>query len=240
MTMPNKNLAGVNWNQAAGEAFLLLLGVLLALGAQAWWEARVERDTTDDYVANLLVEVRENQLDLQRTLETYENSIKASTALIQGIQNGEFEGASTSLQEHLLGLANFSDFRPAISALENLLGAGGLALLESTELQLAVSKYAQKVDDHNVLQAEFVDFVLNTIHPFLGDHVPLLAIRFVTKVPELQTESQVEYDPLPMVTSMQFENMVLRRISAEVDARDYALALLDAANELAPLLQGKN
>ena len=34
----------INWGQAAGEALLILIGVLFALGADAPWEERSERE----------------------------------------------------------------------------------------------------------------------------------------------------------------------------------------------------
>jgi len=43
MTKAQGKWSNVDWRQAAGDAFLLLIGVLLALGGQAWWEARAER-----------------------------------------------------------------------------------------------------------------------------------------------------------------------------------------------------
>ena len=240
MTKANTNLSNVNWKQAAGEAFLLLLGVLLALGGQAWWEAQVERETVSEYVENLLLEVRENQAGLLNIVEEHDSYIVASTALLRGMQDIDSADSSFSMQEQISKLGFFNDFRPATSALDNLIGAGGLGLLESTELQLAVSKYAQSISDHNVVQAEVVEFSLRSFHPFLSDHVPLLEINFVTKVSELPSHSRFEFDPMPLVESLQFENLVLRRIATEADAKQYAQRLLDVSEKLIPLLQSES
>jgi|GEM_PF-2696237 len=43
MTEPSRKQR-INWQQAWGEALLIFLGVAVALGAQAWWEYRTDRE----------------------------------------------------------------------------------------------------------------------------------------------------------------------------------------------------
>jgi len=47
----------VNWSQAAGEAVLILSGVLVALAADAWWEERSERRQEREYLEALSSEL---------------------------------------------------------------------------------------------------------------------------------------------------------------------------------------
>lgn len=237
MTKANTNPSKVNWKQAAGEAFLLLLGVILALAGQAWWESRVERKVIDEYVVNLLAEARENQAGLRKIIDRHNSYIALGTELLHVLQSEPSAESSASLKSLTSKLGYFQDFRPATSALDNLIGAGGMGLLESVELQHAVSKYAQSLKYHNVVQAELVDYCLNTFFPFLSDHVPMIEIGFVNGVPDMPQGSRFEFDPQPLTDSLQYENLVVRRISAEGDAIQFATIFLGLSDELVQLLQ---
>ena len=230
----------VNWRQAAGEALLLLLGVLLALGGQAWWEARVERENSREYVDNLLLEVQENRAGLDRLIDRHSRYIAAGTSMLNEIQGGRADASADVILEQLRILGFFSDFRPATSALNNLVGSGGFNLIDSSELRLAILKYAQGIDDHNVLQGEQTDFFLQTFVPVLGKSIPLLDLQYVRDLEGLPTQSAFKFDPTILVETMEFENLIVRRVSAERDALTYAQSLLELTSELQTLLQNKS
>ena len=238
--MQKSDYMRVNWRQAAGEALLLLLGVLLALGGQAWWEARVEQETAREYIDNLLLEVTENKAGLERLIKQHDGYIAAGTNLLNEIQVGGDAASEDSILEHIRIISFVSDFRPATSALENLVSSGGFNSINNLELRLAILKYAQGIDDHNVLQAEQLDFFFLSFVPHLSKRFPLMNIQFVRGVEGLPTQSAFEFEPTTLIETLEFENLVLRRISAEKDAVTYAQSLFELTSELQTLLQGQN
>ena len=229
----------VNWRQAAGEALLLLVGVLLALIAQAWWETRVERESRRDYIDNLILEVHENRASLDRLIERHSRYITAGTSLLNEIQGGRANASADAILEQMRILGFFSDFRPARSALDNLVGSGGFNLIDSAELRIAILKYAQGIDDHNALQVEQADFFLSTFIPVLGKSVPMLDLQYVSGVEGFPTQSAFEFDPKILVQSLEFENLLVRRVSVERDALTYARSLFELTSKLQSLLQNK-
>ena len=102
------------------EAFLLLIGVLLALLGQTWWESREERQTVREYAANLGVEVSVNQEQLQKAIMQHDSYINTGSALIQDMQLPPESGLLLSTRKYLAKLGYIPDFRPATSSLENL------------------------------------------------------------------------------------------------------------------------
>jgi hypothetical protein len=227
----------VNWRQAAGESLILLLGVLLALGGQAWWEARLEQQLVRGYVANLLVELESNRAGLERIIEGHKANVERGAALVRMIE-GDAQGiAADAMLPPLSELTLFSDFRPATAALDNLVGAGGLGLFQDAGLQLAVSKYGQALEDHHVLQAELAQFQLNHFMVFLREQVPLLETRFSNRMPEPKPASKFEFDPVTLANSLQFENLLLTRIRSEGDAINFAQKLLDSTQDLRARLE---
>lgn len=230
------SLPRVNWIQACVEAFLLLVGVLLALMGQAWWEDRDERETVHEYAANLSIEVSANQQQLRKAILNHDGYAKAGVSLIQAMQ-GEIDSAlSLTIKEHLSKLGYISDFRPSTASLRNLVGSGGLGLLESAELQLAVSNYSRLIEDHNVLQVENLKFFHDEYIPFISERASLLDLEFMPASMGLPRDSRFGFEIEVLTESMTFENLIVRRISAEVDAKKFAERLLEAAADLERLL----
>lgn len=226
----------VNWRQAAGESLILLLGVLLALGAQAWWEARSEKQLVRGYVSNLLIELSSNAAGLERTILANNNRAERSTTLIRVLE-GEVSSIEPEYMLSLLGpLTTFTDFRPATAALDNLVGAGGLGLFGDAELQLAVSRYAQAIEDHNALQLELAHFHLDQFIVFLREKVPLLSAT-PAQLSEPRPTGQFEFDPSALIGSLKFENLLLSRIISENDSARFSQNLLNAIEELRPRLE---
>lgn len=239
MTLANPNITSINWKQAAGEALLIVLGVLLALGGQAWWEARVERDTVGEYVDNLLLEVNENEANLRRLVKERENYIKAATGLLHEMRKNQSIASASSIREQISILVWYDEFSPATSALDDLVGSGGLRMLENSDLRLAILRYAQSIEDHNSVQADQVNFFFESFAPYLSKTVPLLELRYTRKIPDLPTESVFEFDPITLIDSMEFENLIVRRIGAESDGAVFANRLLDAIGLLQTALQNE-
>ncbi len=231
MQLPVKSR--INWRQAAGEGLILLAGVLLALGGQAWWEARAEQQLVRGHVANLLVELGSNASGLKDIIRWHETKMEQGADMIRLMEG---QGKDDSVLPLLSELAVFADFRPATAALDNLLGAGGLGLFEDTGLQLAVSNYGRAIDRHKEIQNELVEFQLNYFIVFLRDQVPLMWTAYANRMPEPRPAGRFEFDPSALTDSFKFENLLLSRIRAESDAAKFAQQLLTSIEELKPLL----
>jgi len=112
-------------------------------------------------------------------------------------------------------------------------------MLENSDLRIAILKYAQRVDTHNSVQARLVEFYFLSFAPYLSKTVPLLEFGFTGELPDLPTDSVFEFDPIPLIDSMEFENLIVRRIGAEEDSATFANRLLDAIGILQTALQNE-
>ena len=98
MTRVRRLLEPVNWKYAVGELFLIVAGILIALGANAWYGERVERRHELELLSALRNELR---ADLQEAT----SNVQALDGLVTQFRR---------LQEHL------AKSRPADSALDSL------------------------------------------------------------------------------------------------------------------------
>lgn len=239
MTEPQNRRKRINWRQAAGEAVLLLAGVLLALAAQAWWEHQVEKRTVREHVDNLLVELRENRGGLEFVISRHKGQVDNCARLIELLAAPDSSAEQVEEIEGLLAkILFFDDFPPATSALQNLVGAGDVGMLGDTGLQLAISRYGRALDAHMTLQQELAALFLNRFSDVVGDYLPLVAAGYISREVDLQPDdSAFELDVSRLRGQMTFENMLARRISAEQDARQFAERLVARADELIAALE---
>jgi hypothetical protein len=236
--MTNLNRSSVNWKQAFSEAALLCIGVVLALGGQAWWESRSESATVQEYASNLLVEVEANMIGLEGIIGIHGRNIERCKVLLLFMADPDPADSSNLIRERIAEIIYFSDFRPSTAALDNLVAAGELGLLDSAELQLAISAYARAIDDQRMVETELANFMLGDFYPYLSDFVPLLDVDFIPVAPpESMPNSKFEFDSNTLLRSMRFENLIARRMGAEMDAISYSQRLIGEANELISLLE---
>ena len=237
MTAPTKPRTRINWRQAAGEAVLLLAGVLLALAGQAWWEARAEHRAVRKHVDNLLIELAENRRGLEFVVGRHKLKVESCVRLITLLRDPtgsveEDREVVTLLKEVLF----FDDLQPATSALQNLVNTGDAALLGQADLQLAVSRYEQAMTMHTILQRELAQFVLNPFTETLGGYVPLIDAGFVPEDIEVPIAARTP-DVGTLRGEVAVENILARRITAERDARQFAERLVTRIDDLVAALQ---
>ncbi|MEM7430504.1 MAG: hypothetical protein AAF351_01065 [Pseudomonadota bacterium] len=228
----------IPWKRLTAEGAAIVVSILLAFAIDAWWDDRIERNTAREYADNLLVEVRANINDLEEHVKRHNDKVVAGAELLRLMKNDDLGPSDERTRALVTSMVFIDDFRPATSALDNLLGAGGLGLLENTKLQLAVSQYGQSIYNHNTLQDELLEFFFGVFIPFLSERISLLDVDFVhQELSDQLPNSSFQFEPSALANSMQFENLVARRVNAEYDAARFAQRLIESANALVVQLE---
>jgi hypothetical protein len=112
-----------------------------------------------------------------------------------------------------------------------------MGLFENAELQAAISKYGQAIDDHNVLQVELANFQINRFMVFLERSVPLVRTEYAKRIPEPRPAGQFEFEASELASSLQFENLLVIRARSEGDAANFAERLIKSIEQLRELLE---
>ena len=222
----------INWQQAAGEGLILLIGIILALAGQAWWESRVREETISEHITNLLSELDANTAGTEHIIKRHDSNVAIGTELLRLMANDNSNVEADSVHTLVSPLTLFSDFRPATAAFDSLVGAGDLRIFEDPSLHLAISTYGRAIADHNVLQTELAEFQINHFMAFLENKIPLLGTDYADRISEPRPTSRFVFEPSSLFGSMQFENLVLRRVRAEGDAAVMARRLRGSIAEL--------
>lgn len=162
---PKKRKLAVNWRQAAGEAFLICLGVGVALLGQAWWEARTERVVVQQHFDGLLDELRRNQEGLREFEDVQNASVRRAATVLRLMGEPPSSERDDSLVAFSWTMVSHNYFVPATAAMSNLVSAGGLGLIQDPALRLKVTEYAQSVESFNSFTADLRDCQLRDMRP---------------------------------------------------------------------------
>ena len=233
-----KDIQKIQWKRIGAEAAAIVVSILLAFGIDAWWGNRAEEILARKYVDYLIAEARENLQGLHDLVIYHDGKKSQTIELIGLLASDNPQESNDRIRRLVLDVMYFGGYQPVTSALDNIIGDGGLGQLNDPQTQLAISQYAQAIKDHNLLQAELADLVVNDFTVFLADRIPFLAVGFAGRaLPDAAPESAFVFDAMVLVGSMEFENMMVRRIVAEDDAARYARHLIQVAEKLIAQLE---
>jgi hypothetical protein len=122
-----------------GEFFVIVLGVLVALGVDSLWEERGERAREAEYYRAISEELARDTLQYASAIRFIERSIEASKHVIAGLK-GELSSyrAERPLAQSLVlaGWVNYPDW--ASGTIDELINSGEIRLLRNAGVKRAV------------------------------------------------------------------------------------------------------
>jgi hypothetical protein len=150
----------------AGEIFIVVAGVLIAFGLNAWW---VERTTQAEEQTHLRALTR----DFERNVAVYNELIRraalGSSASLELLQLARAEPAADPVRVGRLMNDVFQSFRqePALDAYQALVNSAGLALIHDDELRSNLAGFADRATDP--YQERFADqFYMTFVTSYVG------------------------------------------------------------------------
>jgi hypothetical protein len=139
----NREVAGSSlpWKLIA-ELAVIVAGVLIALGADSWWEQRQERRRAEEYLEQLLVDFRATERQIQSAIAGDTRTFESASRVIDRAYRGRFP--PTDSLELPTG---YHQFRPLTGTLTALVQGGDLRLLDSDTLRFELVAYSATVDE---------------------------------------------------------------------------------------------
>lgn len=146
-----RSLSRLDWRAAAGEVALVVVGVLIALAVDAWWEGRGDRERERAYLRQLLSDVRATEERLEEsisrdsvTVARVTRFMDAAHAFHRRAEPGRAAPPADSLVEW--GATEYAQFVPLTGTYTALVEGDGLRLLRSDSLRFQVIALAAAVD----------------------------------------------------------------------------------------------
>lgn len=155
------------WGGAFREFAVIVAGVLVALGAQAWWEGRQERRFEGDYLEQLLADTRENQTRLHAAIRLDSVSAWATGKAVAALDSDDASIPPDSVLNWIRNAGAASDFKPLTGTYQALVGTGDLRLLRTDSLRILVARHAATLESEALRLHQLRGQLLSTIGPFV-------------------------------------------------------------------------
>ena len=158
------------------ELLIVILGVLIALSADAWLQARNERSDEARHLQALREDFSES-LSLLGTWREERETI--SSALLSLLERDLAEVASDSVGRWIYqGLWNIGTYEPPVTAIRDLETSGELRLL-SPEIRRGISEFNRSLGHLEKAEADFMTSQQGLVDPYLVaalNLAPVLAV----------------------------------------------------------------
>ena len=142
---PRRNLSGfLLW--AAGEIFVVVAGVLIAFGLNAWWIERATRNEEQTHLRALLADFEQNVGLLTDLLEREEQISGASLELLQ-LARKQPDADAADVSRLINRVFQSQRAEPVLDAYEALVNSAGLALIRDEELRSNLAGFVARSAD---------------------------------------------------------------------------------------------
>ena len=134
----------IPWARTIAEGVVIVVSVLIALAADAWWDGR--RDRAGESAR--LSAVRSELQDARLTYEGLVDVIASRTHLIAEVirESSHYTASSARLDSVFFQLGPWSDPSPPTAAVDDALSGGGLSLIRSAEVRRSLGRYRTSVE----------------------------------------------------------------------------------------------
>jgi hypothetical protein len=217
----------VNWPQAFAEIGLLALGVLVALGGDAWMDHRRDREAEHAYLVSLREDFKETQRLTAEYIENNRRSLGVCLELLEALAGPPDAVSPDGVGRLVKDCFWVYTLEPARATYQDLLNSGDHDLLQSIDLRLTLARSnenLQTLDRIDELQWEHwfrfeLEFLrqhhdLGQVYPdYSGDakreNVDIEPVRY----------PDAGFGPdMPALRSREFRNIVIARTIIYEDA----------------------
>ncbi len=158
---------GKKLREAAAGFVVIVVGVLVALAADAAWAQRQDRIREREALVDLLEEFRENRATLLADIETNRAAQRSGRAW-GDVMRGATTASPDSAMALLVTAQLDARYDPRTGALRSLVDGGQLTLIENLELRRALAGWEDRVAEAS-LTARAYDAQRNALLSYLLD-----------------------------------------------------------------------
>lgn len=151
---------------AIGEIVLVVIGILIALQINTWNQAYEDRQLEKTYYCKLLEDVTQDQALLKKLNEEDQERIKWVNQSIHLLQQEKVNPAEVAnAMRNSISLIRFN-FKPSLSAFDDLKSSGKLGILRDLELKKKLLNYYAVLTGYGDIQDIVADASLESyLHP---------------------------------------------------------------------------
>jgi len=151
------------WKDKISDILIVVVGILIALGLDSWYEQKKEAELEQQYVSTFLEDISadiENLGDDRQFANEQHESLLAILGLIKERDTSKLD----SLLNHTIQLGNFHDFSPHNTVYRSLIQSGGFNIIKDYSLKENLGQlYLDSYETVSLVEGVYVDFYMNLL-----------------------------------------------------------------------------
>lgn len=128
----------------AAELGVIVVGILIALGVDTWWQQRQDRGVERESLAAVHTEFQENHARYGEAIRTHQEIVQAVVTVLAASPEDCNDELAETLQ---VAVYRWQTFDPATGETELLLASGRLALIRDADLRRRLASWSSLVSD---------------------------------------------------------------------------------------------
>jgi hypothetical protein len=148
------------WRRAIRDIALIVVGVLIALAANAWWQAREDQARARAHIAQLIADVRENERTLRSALQldsTTADGIQRLLSALDRVPAPQSDSLRLWMQRPPVF---YSDPRPRLGTVNALIETGDIRLFRDERVRSAVIAYSSAMEEERAEASRALDVLV--------------------------------------------------------------------------------
>lgn len=151
MSSERPSIVEVNWTTLIRELFVTTLGILLALGLNAWWGRRQDRAREQVYLRQLAADVDRTLApeNLPAAVEQEDRAARATVTLLRAFR-AVTPPPSDSVVRWLYDAESFRSFTPLTGTARALIDGHDIALIRNDSLRALIIAMVALIDENAI------------------------------------------------------------------------------------------
>ncbi len=198
---------------AAGEVFLIVIGILIALAIDGWNQRRQEAQREAFYLSGLQSEFHASLVKLDTLIAVNRKTYHTSQELLTGIARARDRRDEVELSRMLIEALSYEiAYNPNNSLLTEMMNSGRLQTLSDPELRQHLTSWESFVESVNRQEANLRNIRERAMDILLGPEGSILTVMQDAGIASDYVGDGVterDHSNLPLLKSMEFENRLL-------------------------------
>lgn len=148
------------WRRAIRDVVLIVVGVLIALAANAWWQAREDQEWARIYITQLLADVRDNELELRSAFQLDRTTADGMQGLLSALDRVPAPTRDSLRVWMQRPPVFYSNPRPRLGTVDALIETGDIRLFRDERLRSAVIAYASAMEEEQAEASRAIDVLM--------------------------------------------------------------------------------
>lgn len=157
---------------SVGEIFLVVVGILIALGINNWNQDRLNSEKETVIVANIHQEFKENRKQLDEVFQNHKRAHTSSGKIISlfPIESKPTQEILDSLSVYLFYSYGGYTFNPSSSSIDALTSTSSFDIIENDSLRNLLISWDKLVEDYQEEEQNSRAYTWDQYDPFMTKH----------------------------------------------------------------------